>query len=447
MAEHQLPKLTVRVRFPSPAPPLGQSTAVRDAIHMSRADSPLRDRMVFLVGSQRSGTLWLQRILATHPDISSLPAETHLFGHAISRVAEIVHHGALSSPATGGVYMSPESFRDATRDYCDAIFGGVGAALNPRGHLILERSPNHVFHLELIASVYPDAAVVHMIRDGRDVARSQVARTYGPSSISEAAREWRRAIETARAAADGFRRYVEVRYEHLLDDPAPVVRRLFDELSLTHDDEIVQRALAAAKVTTNVDPGDHRVRRGKWQQSWSSRDIAAFLAEIGPLADEFEMDVPPTGRRRRATRLAGRKRTRPSKSTIDQPEQEAAQLQRAARSVNDFVSALSTGSKATLEQLSTAGIEVRVLDGDDERSAVGAAGLALLLDAARSDDIGWEHQVRGHCHAGRPTFTVLLTYVGDQNRTVDRVLVVRPRPAGIDKVTYYRFPSADRQRS
>ena len=168
---------------------------------MSRADSPLRDRMIFLVGAQRSGTNWLQRMLSTHPDVASLPAETQLFSYGISRLAEIVHHGVSSSPATTGLYMDPDAFRDAVRDFCDAAYGGLAATVRPGASYILERSPQHALHLGLVADIYPDAQAVHIIRDGRDVARSQLAQSYGPDDVATAAREWRQTIESARAAA------------------------------------------------------------------------------------------------------------------------------------------------------------------------------------------------------------------------------------------------------
>src|SRR4051794_20840914 len=115
--------------------------------------------MLFVVGSQRSGTHWLQRTLGTHPDVANIPPETQLFTHALSRVAEVVHHGVLTSPSTAGIYMDPEAFYDATRDYCDAIFGQLVQRLGASDRrFVLERSPNHVFHLDLIGHVYPDAA-------------------------------------------------------------------------------------------------------------------------------------------------------------------------------------------------------------------------------------------------------------------------------------------------
>src|SRR3954465_6216802 len=138
---------------------------------MGRADSPLRHRMVFLVGAQRSGTNWLQRMLGTHPDVVTLPSETQLFTVGIDVLAERVQHGVVGSTSTATVFMSRDAFLDAARDFCDAAFGGVADRLDPAARRVLERSPNHVERLELIGAVYPDAWIVHIVRDGRDVTR------------------------------------------------------------------------------------------------------------------------------------------------------------------------------------------------------------------------------------------------------------------------------------
>src|SRR5437879_13050620 len=90
---------------------------------MSRTDSLLRDRMIFLVGAQRSGTNWLQRIIAAHPDVAAAPSETFLFSHGIAPLADRFTHGAASSGTTGFVYMDRLSFLDAGRDFCDAVVG------------------------------------------------------------------------------------------------------------------------------------------------------------------------------------------------------------------------------------------------------------------------------------------------------------------------------------
>src|SRR5947208_2188830 len=154
---------------------------------MSRAESPLRGRMIFVVGARRSGTRWLQRILAAHPHVAWVPSESHLFSHGIAPLFELFQHSLRSSTTTGRVYVERAVALDGARDLCDAVLGGF---LDPGAERLVERTPLHVLHLDLISGIYPDAQVVHIIRDGRDVALSVAAQNWGPSGIKDAAAEW-----------------------------------------------------------------------------------------------------------------------------------------------------------------------------------------------------------------------------------------------------------------
>src|SRR3954447_23593177 len=188
--------------------------------------------MVFLVGAQRSGTNWLQRMLATHPDVVSLPGETQLFTLGIAALASSVQHGTVGSTSTAAVYMDRAEFVAATRAFCDAALAGVADRLNPDAARVLERSPNHVERLDLIGAVYPDAWIVHIVRDGRDVARSLVSQPWGPRTVADAASLWARSIRSARAAAPQLARYQEVRYEDLLENPVDGLADVFRFLDL-----------------------------------------------------------------------------------------------------------------------------------------------------------------------------------------------------------------------
>ena len=46
---------------------------------MGRQDSPLQGRVIFVEGAPRSGTTLLVTLLATHPEIAGVQAESHLF--------------------------------------------------------------------------------------------------------------------------------------------------------------------------------------------------------------------------------------------------------------------------------------------------------------------------------------------------------------------------------
>src|SRR3954447_3488570 len=220
---------------------------------MSRADSPLRDRMLFLVGAQRSGTNWLQGMLKLHPDVVALPSETQLLSYGMHVLERFIQQGPMESWVTSRSFMERDAFADAARDFCDAVFGQLASKLDRAAPYILERTPNNAERMDLVADIYPDGRAVHIIRDGRDVTRSLLSMAWGPNTVAEAAKTWRRAVETARAAGPQMKAYVEVRYEELLANPKDTFAQILSGLGLSVDPAVVDAAVLESGVPVNID--------------------------------------------------------------------------------------------------------------------------------------------------------------------------------------------------
>jgi hypothetical protein len=227
----------------------------------------------------------------------------------------------LGSPSTASVYMDRSEFVVAARSFCDAAFGGVADRLAPGARRIVERSPNHVEHLDLIGAVYPDSWIVHIIRDGRDVARSLVSQPWGPRSVAEAASLWARSIRSARAAAQHLTRYREVRYEELLKNPGSGLAEVFRFLDLDADTGTVNGVLAEAGVAYNTDQRRPEIGDGKWRSEWSSRDLASFERVAGDVRSALGYaEAAATGTRTGQLLRAAKRRVLPGDPGAVPPE-------------------------------------------------------------------------------------------------------------------------------
>jgi hypothetical protein len=165
------------------------------------------------------------------------------------------------------------------RALCDLAFGQFQA--EGQSH-VAERTPLHAFHLELINEIYPDAQFVHIIRDGRDVARSisQVPFFQVPDP-ADAARLWRQVVRRVRAFAPALRRYREVRYEDLLSRPVEACVELLAWAGLRHDESVVPALEERAGRRVSAHAGTSQaVGAGTWQ-SLEHRDLDRVLAECG----------------------------------------------------------------------------------------------------------------------------------------------------------------------
>lgn len=212
-----------------PAPPGPRPTRETDG-----GDSRLTDRLILVVGCGRSGTTWLHELLRAHPDIAGVPChESWLF--------EQVH--PLWDPQRSGMPGRAATVA-ALRRFCDTVLAGPLGS-DPRASYLLEKTPMHSYRLPEIAAVYPDAWFVHVIRDGREVARSisQVPFFQAPDPAA-GADQWRRVLASVRDGRRSTPRFRELRYEQLLTDPDAVLSGLVRWIGLDSSPEAMSAMLA-----------------------------------------------------------------------------------------------------------------------------------------------------------------------------------------------------------
>jgi hypothetical protein len=274
---------------------------------------------VFVIGSPRSGTTWLQTLLGAHASVVT-PQETDVFATVVAPIqAGWDRQVALTRGKDGAArrakglptLLHDDEFHALVSSVVDRVVGAM-AALDPAASVVVEKSPSHSRHTDLIARYLPDAGFVHIIRDGRDVADSLRAAASGwgshwaPRELKRAATVWLENVTSARtAAATG--RYVEVRYEDLrAGDPAPL-RRAYAACGITVDDDECRALLdeyslarmAGGEATSPIamsgavghgadgprEPagffGEGRV--GGWRDEWTSTDRMLFDAVAGDL--------------------------------------------------------------------------------------------------------------------------------------------------------------------
>ena len=281
-----------------------------------------RPRVVFLIGSPRSGTTWLQSLLGAHSAIVT-PQETDLFAKFIAPLQgwwdEELHRSdseqrdrrAKGLPAV----LGDADFTALLAGMIDRVLDAIHA-LDPSASVIVEKSPAHSRHTELIAKYLPDAAFIHIVRDGRDVAASlqSASRGWGAywvtGGMKSAARSWRSSVLGARQAARTGR-YTEVRYEQLRSgDPMPLQHAfaaagldvtaercatLLEEFSLTRmadgtaPSSITLGGEMAQRLDTLKEPKGFfgRGAVGGWAESWTRTDRLLFDAVAGDLLIEL----------------------------------------------------------------------------------------------------------------------------------------------------------------
>ena len=283
----------------------------------------------FIVGLPRSGTTMLRLMLDSHPELA-IPPETY-FARAARDAwagarragddpAEALIVAVTSHRRWAGMGVSAEDFAVRVRE---AAPDSPGDALRCFFELYAEsegkprwgdKTPNYAKRIRMIHRMFAEARFVHLIRDGRAWARSVVGLWIGPDSIEDCAREWVRVIDRARRQAGDVPHYLELRYEDLVRDPEPSLRRVaeflelpFDERMLRYHEEASERRRGAPLETSRrgepIDP-DERGRLGanltrppdpalidRWRTELGPADIAAFQAIAGERLEELGYEL------------------------------------------------------------------------------------------------------------------------------------------------------------
>lgn len=229
--------------------------------------------LIVILGAGRSGTTWLHRLLTAHPAVTGTPSgETWLFAGLAS------YWSAALDPESLGAWVSPDDAWVAMRRFADTVLSAGRRRLDPGARLVCEKTPTHVWHLPLISRLYPGAAFVHLVRDGRDVALSMSQVPELRIDPVEAARRWAAAVKAVTTATPRPVRLTTVRYEDLLADPVARVAAVLRLAGVEPDDEFM--AEAARRVGHRVSPlGSHgHVGSGKWRKL--PRRIRAAMAAV-----------------------------------------------------------------------------------------------------------------------------------------------------------------------
>jgi hypothetical protein len=281
---------------------------------------------IFIVGCARSGTSLLRNLLRAHPRIT-FPGESHFIPELYraygdpetsrqacklgERILKLwwVRKWELSIPLES---FSPcRSFREVVGVIYEAY------ARKERKVRWGDKTPRYVLAIPTLLEVFPDCQIIHIYRDGRDVALSQLKHPSGLSrNVFVAAEVWKQRVGAgrmygARLPAD---QYMEVRYESLITETEPTMRRVCGFLHESFAPEVLRPDFLDRST-----PGLHfgpkhpldvsrseivGVNQKKWRQQMSLGDRQVFESVAGPLLEELGYEVeglsrtiPPLERR------------------------------------------------------------------------------------------------------------------------------------------------------
>lgn len=160
----------------------------------------------------------------------------------------------------------------------------------PAREVWIEHSPWNAQYAETLLEHFPDARLIHLVRDGRAVAASVMKLEWGPNEIHVAAPWWAHRLAFGLAAESRFGgdRVMRVRYEELLTEPRATLDRLCAFVGVGFEDAMLDGdGLRVPEFTSQwhqlVGSKPDPTRATAWQRDLSPRQIEIFESITGEL--------------------------------------------------------------------------------------------------------------------------------------------------------------------
>ncbi|NET37916.1 MAG: sulfotransferase [Cyanothece sp. SIO1E1] len=311
-------------------------------------------KKLFIVGCPRSGTTWLARMLSLHPDVIAADSESHAYPliydpftylpkwnlqrrfqskkwllrnyglmplligiqpkhiwHGILRsykiyqkVNEVGLHFFVTYAELQQLVHAVGS-KDANdlvkAEYLiahifDHFFQRVGGL---KGQTLVEKTPMHIRHVNVILNHFPEAKVIEMIRDGRDVCVSHAALAKGKRWASrknaiDVMCQWKRCIELGekfRADASIADRIHSVRYEQLRAHPQDELGQIFEFAGLNWSEALRNQIVAETDISKIKNKGEGlHIRKGTigdWRTCLSETELTLFKQITGETLEKI----------------------------------------------------------------------------------------------------------------------------------------------------------------
>jgi hypothetical protein len=251
--------------------------------------------IALIIGCARSGTSILGELIASHPEVKYIFEAHHVW--------EMGGLGINGSHRLVVEHATPQVKRRIRKWF---------SKRQSRATLIAEKTPRNILRVPFIRAVFPEAKLIHIIRDGRDVACSlmpgiggQEWRHLKPPSwrelfseqtgIIRCALAWKEIMEIALRDLSTVP-HLQVRYERLVTAPQEVARDLLRYVGLADDPGVetfcnkIQNSTQGsynAKYQEQWYRDDHERRVGRWHENLSDTQqqtvnnlVASLLSQL-----------------------------------------------------------------------------------------------------------------------------------------------------------------------
>jgi len=262
--------------------------------------------MIFVLGYGRSGTTMMGHILGNHPDVymfrelnffEKLWDRKHERPLSVTEAADLAARLIYINRHGYGILKDHSNYMEKGRKIVDGI---AEKTLTPIGiyetflrhttaangkNIPCEQTPGYVFYLDEIIKLFPEARIINMIRDPRDVlaSRKKKWRQYGlriePVPLHRTIRTWvhyhpisnsflwKSAVKAAQPFVDDGHVHL-VKFEDLLSNPEDEVQKVCDFIGIPYLNTMLEIPVVGSSFLKehSAKTGIDRSRTANWQK-------------------------------------------------------------------------------------------------------------------------------------------------------------------------------------
>jgi Sulfotransferase family len=279
-------------------------------------------RPVFVLGSPRSGTTLLYHMILSAGNFAVYRTESNVFNLLVPRFGDLSVR--RNRQALMKVWLGSKLFTCAgleageieekvlegpCRNGGDFLRIVMGEIARKQG---VERwadcTPDHLLYLAAIKREIPDALVVHILRDGRDVALSLAKQGWirpfpwdRDKSVLVAGLYWQWIVNKGRENGRALGAdYTEIHFEDLLQNPHSTLAKLgqFIDDDLDYDRILKVGIGSVSSPNTSFDSKSDKKEfnpAGRWRENFPAEQLAAFESLVGGTLDSLGYERATTG--------------------------------------------------------------------------------------------------------------------------------------------------------
>lgn len=205
-------------------------------------------RPIFIIGMPRSGTSLVEQILDSHPAITGAGELTDIETISVELANSI-------NPDRG----FPFSYRDITPEFIDHYakrYLDKLSGLSSGARYVTDKMPQNFVHLGLISILFPDAKIVHCVRNPMDTCLSIYFQNFNESheyathldDIVYYYKEYRRLMDHWKSVLQ--LPIHDIHYEDLVSSPKECIEQLLSYLGVNWDDNCLMFHTSSRHVAT-----------------------------------------------------------------------------------------------------------------------------------------------------------------------------------------------------